>query len=94
MTLHSFTFTCENMKNITVSIDDKTYRHTRIVAAQRDTSVSAMVRDFLSHVGEVSSDEQSQEKTWDQVWETIDACNAKIGERPSRNRTYDGRRVS
>ncbi len=82
------------MKNITVSIDDDTYRHARVVAAQRDTSVSAMVRDFLSHVGEVTSDEPSREKAWSQVWETIDACKAKIGERPSRNRTYAGRRVS
>ena len=35
------------MKNITVSIDDQTYRHARIVAAERGTSVSALVKQFL-----------------------------------------------
>ena len=35
------------MKNITVSLDDKTYRRARMIAAQRDTSVSALVKRFL-----------------------------------------------
>jgi plasmid stability protein len=35
------------MKNITVSIDDELYRVARIAAAQRGTSVSALVRDYL-----------------------------------------------
>ena len=35
------------MKNITVSLDDDTYRRARTIAAQRDTSVSALVKRFL-----------------------------------------------
>ena len=35
------------MKNITVSIDEGTYRRARIRAAELDTSVSALVRDYL-----------------------------------------------
>jgi plasmid stability protein len=35
------------MSNITLSLDDNTYRTARIVAAERGTSVSAMVRDYL-----------------------------------------------
>ena len=35
------------MRNITVSVDDATYRRARIRAAELDTSVSALVRDFL-----------------------------------------------
>jgi hypothetical protein len=35
------------VKNITVSIDDETYRRARIHAAKRKTSVSALVRRFL-----------------------------------------------
>jgi hypothetical protein len=35
------------MKNITVSVDDLTYRQARIKAAQQDTSVSALVKRFL-----------------------------------------------
>lgn len=36
------------MKNITVTIDDETYRKARIKAAEKSTSVSALVRDFLA----------------------------------------------
>ena len=36
------------MKNITVSLDDETYRRARMIAAQRDTSVSALVKQFLA----------------------------------------------
>ena len=35
------------MKNITVSVDDETYRRTRIKAAEAGTSVSALVRAYL-----------------------------------------------
>ncbi len=40
---------CETveMRNITVSVDDATYRRARIRAAELDTSVSALVRDYL-----------------------------------------------
>jgi hypothetical protein len=42
---------CENMKNITVSLDDESYRRARMIAAQRDTSVSALVKRFLLELG-------------------------------------------
>lgn len=35
------------MKNITVTVDDDTYRRARVKAAAEDTSVSAVVRQFL-----------------------------------------------
>ncbi len=35
------------MKNITVALDDETYRKARVVAAHRDSSVSAIVKKFL-----------------------------------------------
>ena len=35
------------MKNITVSVDEETHRLARIRAAELDTSVSALVREFL-----------------------------------------------
>jgi hypothetical protein len=38
------------MKNITVSVDDETYRRARVKAAEQDTSVSALVRRFLIEV--------------------------------------------
>jgi plasmid stability protein len=38
------------MKNITVSLDDETYRRARVKAAERDTSVSALVKTFLTEL--------------------------------------------
>jgi len=35
------------MKNITVSISDDVYRNARIRAAEQDTSVSALVAEYL-----------------------------------------------
>ena len=40
------------MKNITVSIDEETYRLSRIRAAELGTSVSALVRRYLSAIGQ------------------------------------------
>ena len=39
------------MKNITVSVDDETYRRARIRAAELDTSVSALVKRYLTELG-------------------------------------------
>ena len=39
------------MKNITVSVDEETHRMARIRAAELDTSVSALVRDYLRILG-------------------------------------------
>jgi hypothetical protein len=38
------------MRNITVSVDDEIYRKARIKAAERDTSVSALVKRFLAEL--------------------------------------------
>jgi hypothetical protein len=44
------------MKNITVSLDDDIYRRARVIAAQKDTSVSALVKRFLVELGSEESD--------------------------------------
>lgn len=38
------------MRNITVSVDDETYRRARVAAAERDTSVSALVKAYLEQL--------------------------------------------
>ena len=38
------------MRNITVSVDDETYRRARIRAAEADTTVAALVRGFLEEL--------------------------------------------
>jgi predicted CopG family antitoxin len=47
------------MKNITVSVDEEIYRRARIKAAERDTSVSALVKRFLA---ELVADESDVER--------------------------------
>lgn len=44
------------MKNITVSLDDETYRKARIRAAELATSVSAIVRNYLTEFAAGESD--------------------------------------
>ncbi len=38
------------MKNITVSVPDDVYRNARVAAAQRDTSLSALVAAYLEQL--------------------------------------------
>src|SRR3979411_1861851 len=47
---------CEVVKNITVSVDEETYRRARIKAAEQDTSVSALVKHFLTELAAEESD--------------------------------------
>lgn len=49
------------MRNITVSVDEETYRQARIRAAEMDTSVSALVREYLSSLTDAGSETQTQE---------------------------------
>jgi hypothetical protein len=44
------------MKNITVTVDDQTYRKARMKAAEQDTSVSALVKNFLTELAAGESD--------------------------------------
>jgi uncharacterized protein YdaU (DUF1376 family) len=46
------------MKNITISLDDETYRQARKIAAERDTSVSALVKQFLMDLASGGSESE------------------------------------
>lgn len=49
---------CELVRNITVSLDDETYRRARMIAAQRDMSVSALVKRFLADLAAEESESE------------------------------------
>ena len=53
---------CETMKNITVSVDEDTYRMARTRAASEDTSVSAVVRSFLADYAAAAESERERLK--------------------------------
>lgn len=42
---------CETVKNVTVSLDDATYRNARRRAAENDRSLSSVVREALQSYG-------------------------------------------
>lgn len=67
---------CENMKNITVSLDDETYRRAGMIAAQQDTSVSALVRRFLCELGSGESETERLKREKRALREQITAFDA------------------
>jgi plasmid stability protein len=70
------------MKNITVSVDDETYRRARVKAAEHDTSVSALVRRFLSELATEESDVERLKREERELRARISAFTA--GNRVSR----------
>ncbi len=48
------------MKNITLSVDDDTYRLARIKAAEREQSVSAMVRELIRGLAAKPADDLAE----------------------------------
>ncbi len=46
------------MRNITVSVDDETYKRARIAAAALDTSVSALVKTYLQQLASPESESE------------------------------------
>ena len=64
------------MKNITVSVDDETYRRARIRAAEQDTSVSALVRRFLAELAAGEGDNDRLRREERDIRERIGAFRA------------------
>jgi phage shock protein A len=75
------------MKNITVSLDDETYRRARIVAAQRETSVSALVKRFLTELAVGESETERLKRQERALRERITAFRAS--DRLSRDAVHD-----
>ena len=75
------------MANITVSLPDETYRRVRIRAAEQNTSVSALVRRFLSELGADETDFERRKRLQDKVLASIQRFSAR--ERVSRDESHD-----
>jgi plasmid stability protein len=73
------------MKNITLKIDDETYRKARVRAAREGTSLSAMVRDFLLSLGRESNDRTRSES--DRVKRLLKLYKEADAERPQQKAT-------
>ncbi len=77
------------MKNITVSLDDETYRRARMVAAQRDTSVSALVKRFLTELASGETEFERLKRLEREIRERITDFSAS--ENLPRDELYDRR---
>lgn len=79
------------MKNITVSVPEEIYRRARVKAAERDSSVSALVREFLRRLGDEESDFEKGKRLQDEVLATIRRFRA--GDRLTRDAVHRRRAV-
>ncbi len=75
------------MKNITVSVDDETYRRARMKAAEQDTSVSALVKCFLAELAEGESDAERLKREERALRERITTFSAR--QRLSRDDVHE-----
>ena len=75
------------MKNITVSVPDDVYRRARIRAAEKGTSVSALVRDQLEKIAVEDSEFERLKRLQDQVIDSIHDFSA--ADRMSRDEVHD-----
>jgi hypothetical protein len=75
------------MKNITVSVDEDTYRRARIKAAEQDTSVSALVKRFLSELASSESDYERLKREEKELRARIHGFSAR--DRMSRDEAHE-----
>ena len=74
------------LKNITVSVDEETYRQARIAAAERNSSVSRLVREYLRSLAAVrEADAQGAAA----LFAVLDKAKGfRAGERMSRDQVH------
>ena len=78
------------MKNITVSLPDDLYRRARVRAAQQDTSVSAVVQQFLLKYSQEESDFERRKRLQAETLATIREFRA--ADRLGREEIHERRR--
>jgi plasmid stability protein len=76
-----------NVKNVTVSLPEDVYRRARVKAAERDTSLSALVRAFLVALGEEETDFEKRKRLQDEVLGSI--VSFRAGVRLRRDEVHD-----
>ena len=75
------------MKNITVTVPDDVYRNARIRAAERGTSVSALVSEYLRSLSRREAEFSRLEAQQQQIQSQISRFRA--GDRLDRDRLHD-----
>lgn len=79
------------MKNITVTVDDETYRAARVKAAEMDTSVSALVRRYLTELAAGETEFERLEREERELRKLVPAAFS-AADNLSRDELYERRR--
>jgi hypothetical protein len=66
------------MKNVTLAIEEKTLREARRIAAERSTSLNAMIREFLH---ELTERESRADQARQRILELCEQSSAEVGPR-------------
>ena len=74
------------MKNVTVSLPDEVYRKARIKAAERNVSLSALVRRFLESLAEEEGEFKRLERLQEESYAKIERFAAS--DRVKREELY------
>jgi len=77
------------MKNVTVSLDDQTYRNARLRAAELDKSLSAVVREFLAEFGAHQSEFDRLKQLEQDVRAKLKGSGFSAADRLSRDALHD-----
>ena len=93
---HSYS---ETVKNITLSVEDDVYQSARVEAAKQQTSLSAVVRNYLrlfasGRAPSVMDDNTEDRKNREKLVKLLSGCKLELGYKPSREKTYEGNRFS
>ena len=75
------------MKNITVSVDDETYRKACVRAVELDTSVSALVRNCLQEIAAGESERERLKRKERELRDQVKGFSA--ADRLSREHLHD-----
>lgn len=75
------------MKNITVSVPDDVYHQARIRAAERGTSVSAMVGDYLRSLNDREAELARARADWNEI--AAEIKDFRAGDRLGRDELHD-----
>jgi len=82
------------VKNITVSVDDEVYHAARVKAAELQTSLSALVRNYLralqsGHAPLMPQAEEEDRKKREELVKLFREAKLVLGYQPNRKKTYD-----
>ncbi len=69
------------MKNVTISLEASLYEQSRIIAAQRKTTVTALVREYLQSL---SDRETRRDQARREILKMIGTFDCQIGRMPTR----------